>query len=322
MELEWTSTLAECFAPSKSEIYNYAPCVVQTDDSTRYAFYCTNMESGIIVDYIGWRKGVKESDGQWRWGEEGIALSPGETGWDSIHVCDPDLLQGEFRYKGHTYSWALFYLGCDRLDCNHNQIGVAFADSIEGPWIKCDDNPVVSGALEYWGTGQCTQVTIDGKGKFDLIYRDADETGDNYKLASCDFSDMDAYVVGTPVRLSKAGLPDVPLCMSHVAYDSVNDTMLLVAEKGWDGVVRCCQEIVVAAISGTSFRKGEGTWEVLAIIDESLTGSYGNHNAALCRDPFGRVPERDELGIFISSATKTYIWSFRICELRARLLRQ
>jgi hypothetical protein len=320
ISLHWSKGLTELFAPSKEEIYNYAPCAVQTDETTKYVFYCTNKESGIIVDYIGWRKGQLE-DGEWCWGEEHIALSPEDTGWDNIHVCDPDILQGEFRYNGHTYSWALFYLGCDQLNCKHNQIGVAFADKIEGPWVKFDANPVVPGALEYWGTGQCSEVSIDRKGKFKLIYRDADEMGDRYKMAVCDFSDMSKYQVGEPILLPKLGLPDVNLSMSHVVYDAEQDILYLAAEKDWDGKVRCCQEIVIAAISGKELDQGEGRWETLGVIDSTFTDRYGNHNAALGRDPFGMITKSDELPIYISSATQTYIWSFRIGEIVAKLMR-
>ena len=261
-------------------------------------------------------------DGTWCWGEECIALSPGDCGWDNVHVCDPDILQGKFGYNEHTYSWALFYLGCDLLDCNHNQIGVAFSDSIEGPWVKFDANPVVTGALAYWGTGQCSEVSIDRKGKFNLIYRDVDEMGSHYKIAVCDFSDMTHYEVGEPIILPKIGLPDTHLCMSHVAYDVENDTLYLAAEKDWDGVVRYSQEIVIAFIIGDELERGVGKWGTLGIINSTLTNKYGNHNAAIGRDSYGRITKLDELPIYISSATQTFIWSFRIEEIVAHLTRE
>ena len=72
-KLTLTSGLTELFRPREGDFYNYAPCTVQTDGSTRYVFYCTNGDSGVIVDYIGWRKGTLR-DGTWRWSEERIAL--------------------------------------------------------------------------------------------------------------------------------------------------------------------------------------------------------------------------------------------------------
>jgi len=315
--LTLTSGLTELFRPREGEFYNYAPCTIQTDGTTRYVFYCTNGESGIIVDYIGWRKGTLK-DGTWDWSEERIALAPGEDGWDRVHVCDPDVLKGEFRYRGHTYDWALFYLGCDRLDCNHNQIGVAFADSIEGPWVKFDGNPVVSGAELYWGTGQCSEVSIDRKGRFKLVYRDADETGDFYKTADCDFSDMAAYSVGEPVTLTFAGMP-APLSMSHVAYDPARGRMYMAGEREWDGVVRCCRELVIADMEADAFARGGGEWRVLTVLDAGVTGKYGNHNPAFVRDPYGCVTDSGKLGIMVSSGEQSYIWSFRICEIAAKV---
>ncbi|MFD2614089.1 hypothetical protein [Paenibacillus gansuensis] len=311
--------LTELFAPAPGEFYNYAPCVVQTDENTKYVFYCTNKDSGIIVDYIGWRKGTRTDQG-WIWSEETHALGPGDTGWDCIHVCDPDVLKGEFLYEGHVYGWALFYLGCDRLDCNHNQIGMAFADSIEGPWVKFSGNPVVSGAELYWGTGQCSEVSLDRKGKFKLIYRDADAAGHYYKAADCDFSDMSSYLVGEPVTLGQNGMPAVDLCMSHVAYDPIRNLYYMMAEKDWDGTVRCCRELVVSAVAAEAL---DGTvpseWTTLAVLTEQITGKYGNHNPAIGRDPYGYIVNPDELDMFISSGEQTYIWSFRICEITGKL---
>lgn len=311
--------LKELFAPSKKEIYNYAPCLIQTDENTKYVFYCTNRESAVIVDYIGWRKGVLRN-GDWVWGEEHIALSPGESGWDCTHVCDPDLIKGEFHYNGYTYSWALFYLGCDKWDCNHNQIGVAFAGSIEGPWVKFDGNPVIPGECDYWGTGQCSQVSIDEKGKFRVIYREDDAGGTSCKMVECDFSDMSRYKISAPVSISWEGLPTWQLGMSHAAYDPTRKVYYMVAEKDWDGKVRCCKELVIAVMDAASFESGDGAWQVLTVIDQAATGKYGNHNAAVVRDSYGRIWSTDVLDIALSSGEQTFIWDFRICEMSFRLL--
>jgi hypothetical protein len=318
VSLKLTSDLSELFAPASGEYYNYAPCLVQTDDTTKYVFYCTNKDSGVIVDYIGCRKGTLTESG-WTWSAENLALAPGVSGWDCVHVCDPDVLKGEFRFNGHTYLWALFYLGCDRLDCNHNQIGVAFSDSIEGPWVKFEGNPVVPGAELNWGTGQCSEVSIDRKGKFKLIYRDSDGTGNHYRLAECDFSEMSDYKIEKSVTLGTNGMPTHDLSMSHIAYDPKRKMYYLMAEKDWDGVVRCCREIVVSTVKAESLERGKAEWTTLVILDSELTGKYGNHNPAVVRDPYGCLWNSDCLDMSLSSGDQSYIWSFRICEIKGDL---
>ena len=152
----------ELFSEDRNGIYNYCPSVVQTDSRTRYVFYCSNKDPYNIIDYVYFRKGVKKGD-NWIWGEKQLALAPSESGWDKQHVCDPDLVKGDFRYQGEKYNYVMFYLGVDVKTCKHNQIGMAFARNIEGPWVKWRENPVVAyDDYEFWGTGQPSAVSLEG----------------------------------------------------------------------------------------------------------------------------------------------------------------
>ncbi|MEK0314665.1 hypothetical protein [Cohnella sp. 56] len=163
-------------------------------------------------------------------------------------------------------------------------------------------------------------MTIDGKGKFRLIYRDSDETGDRFRIAACDFSDMGEYRVGEPVDLTLDGMPPGDLCASPVAYDPVRKVYYLMAEKEWDGVVRCCRETVVAVASADALERGEAEWTTLAVLDSGVTGRYGNHNPAVVRDPYGRIRHPDRLEMSLSSGEQSYIWSFRICGIVGELV--
>lgn len=134
-------------------------------------------------------------------------------------------------------------------------------------------------------------------------------------MADCDFSDMADFKVGKPVTLPKDGMPTERLCMSHVVYDRERDRYFMAGEMGWDGKVRCCQQIPVASLDAKSFNRGEGEWETHAVIDKSLTGKYGNHNAALGRDPYGRLWRPDRLDLALSTGDQSFIWSFTIGEM-------
>lgn len=85
---------------SREGIYNYCPSVFQTDDGTRYVYYCTNKNSYEVVDHIGCRKGVRGLGGRYKWSEEKIVLSPTENSWDAHHTCDPSVIKGDFEYNG------------------------------------------------------------------------------------------------------------------------------------------------------------------------------------------------------------------------------
>src|SRR5690554_6719009 len=60
--------------------FNYAPSIIYEQDEhgldIMHIWYCTNVNSGIIVDNIGYRKGIKNSEGLWVFSEEQIVLSP------------------------------------------------------------------------------------------------------------------------------------------------------------------------------------------------------------------------------------------------------
>lgn len=59
---EADSPMTPLFQKSEGEFYNYAPCMVQVDATTKYVYYCSNRTSGVIVDYICWRKGTFENN--------------------------------------------------------------------------------------------------------------------------------------------------------------------------------------------------------------------------------------------------------------------
>ena len=117
------------------QIYNYCPVVIQTDASTRYVYYCSNMNSGEIVDYIAVRKGDRTPDGNWTWGEKQIALAPSEDGFDALHVCDPAVVAGEFAYQNETYSYLMAYTGSVSPTAKTMRLVLQLRRA-PGPWVR------------------------------------------------------------------------------------------------------------------------------------------------------------------------------------------
>ncbi|WMT39448.1 hypothetical protein RE628_18720 [Paenibacillus sp. D2_2] len=151
--------------PDDDGIYNYCPSPVRVDEDTMVVFYCANTWPGLVIDDIYGRKG-KLQDGQWIFSDKFRVLEPSRLGWDCIHVCDPDVIKGEYSYQGETYSWVMVYLGCDIHYCYHNQIGIAFAKNIEGPYVKYDRNPIIgSDEIFNWGQGKPPYYPLMGKAR-------------------------------------------------------------------------------------------------------------------------------------------------------------
>lgn len=313
--------MAPLFDKPSGQFYNYAPCYIQTDNDTRYVYYCANQNSGEIVDFICWRKAIKEN-GLWLWGEQNIAFGPSENSWDMCHVCDPDIVKGSFWYKGKHYSWAMTYLGVAQWDCKANQIGIAFSESIEGPWVKFENNPIISCPNTYsWGVGQDSMISLNNEGRFRIVYRYSDGTDDFCRYKDFDFSDADNYTESPHTVVSRDGLINniSHTCPSHVTYDSVNEIYYIAAEHVWDEPRRCCREILIGSLEKDAFENGTGTWDVVYRFNQSNTGYVGNHNASFLRDSFGKNDGAATLGVAMSSSDNSGLWSFQINEAYIRV---
>ena len=311
---EMSSRMLPLFEKNNGEYYNYAPCMIQTDANTRYIYYCSNKESSKIIDYICWRK-CTFSNGIWSCGRENIAFGPSSSGWDTYHVCDPDVIHGKFTYNNHVYSWALTYLGVAQWDCNRNQIGIAFSDSIEGPWIKYDNNPVIHAPDTYsWGVGQDSMISLDKKGLVRIIYRYSDGVDDYCKYRDFDFSNVNSYYMGQEHDVTRNGLVDgiSHTCASHVAFDETRQVYFMAAEHIWDESKRSCRETLIATLSKKDFENSTGKWNVIYKYNQGCTGYISNHNSAIARDDYGKVFDRDRLVIALSSSDEAGLWSFKI----------
>lgn len=313
---EADSPMMPLFQKGEGEFYNYAPCMVQVDATTKYVYYCSNRTSGVVVDYICWRKATLENN-EWAWGNEHVAFGPSSSGWDRCHVCDPDIVKGRFQYGGHTYTWAMTYLGVAQWDCNANEIGIAFADSIEGPWIKFASNPIISAPnTTSWGVGQDTMVSIDRAGRFRVVYRYSDGTDDYCRYKDFDFSVAENYSETPAQDVTRQGLLDgvSHTCPSHVIYDAARESYYIAAEHIWDEQKRSCRETMIASLAKEDFESGSGTWEVLYKYNRGNTGYASNHNASFCRDPYGYNISSNQLTVVMSSGEDAGLWTFKINE--------
>lgn len=96
-----------------AQLYNYCPSILVEGDNA-YVWYCSNVTPGIGGDdHIAFRKGVNVN-GSWCWGEKQIVAGPTEGTYYSGNICDPDVIRGEFAYKGETYHYLMECLAVRR----------------------------------------------------------------------------------------------------------------------------------------------------------------------------------------------------------------
>lgn len=182
-----------------NRIYNYCPSILQVSDTVRYAYYCTNKPSSLdtnlnedgrhwVSDYIGCRKGVL-FNGEWYWSKKEYAVSPVDHSLtEGSHICDPNVVKGEFQYNGVKYPYLMGYLATSTRNNTYNHICFAVSHSPLGPWVRCeeinpfieystDDMPqaVVNNTVEgkdyyHWGYGQISMINTDKKGNILMFY--------------------------------------------------------------------------------------------------------------------------------------------------------
>lgn len=344
-------TQAAEFEASGEGIYNYCPAAFE-ENGIRHIYYCTNTKARDVTDSIGYRT-AEFIDGAWRYSGETIVLEHTKywVGWDTVHVCDPDVIKGIFAYKGETYFYLMAYLGCTTTNNQNNEIGLAVAREPGGPFIKVDEiNPIVSfvrdtstpqrNALFQWGVGQAALISIDKAGQVLLLYTNGRVDGTYLMCERWDFSNLDQpRHLGDDWRsqVTNAGLLGrdrgySSLSNADAVYDAASGSVYLVAD-GWpcyiEGVdepgeptfinstvrvLRYTPAVTPEELSTLTFARG--AWEQVALITSADTGFPRNHNPGLVHDPYGWALSPDTLDVLYSVSEvmqpSNSLWTYRI----------
>ncbi|MCI8459732.1 MAG: hypothetical protein HFE46_08750 [Clostridia bacterium] len=327
---------------SACKVFNYCPAIIQEKDAdgreVMHIWFCTNKDDGLIMDHIGYRKGIKQDNGKWVFGDLQIVLEPTAGTWDARHTCDPAVIQGEFRLQGEQYSYLMAYLGCVTEDYSNNETGIAVAKEPQGPWVKVDAlNPIVPWADEcasgQWGTGMPTLMSIDGKGEVLLTFQSSVRgTG----VQRWDFSDLDVPelqaeftvslthngIVNSAGQKCNVNIPDF-------AFDAQAERLYVFGvtnEKNPPDVTttRVNSHCVLAYIDHvknmeevcTVLQGGKYTWQVVGYVGPNDTGFERNHNPGIVRDPYGRIPDSAKIGVIVTTGRNSWdndnIFTYRL----------
>ena len=305
--------------------YNYCPSVM-IEGRTMHIWYCSNEKSGNVTDYVAYRKGTLHDDGKWTFSEKKLVLGPGEKGaWDCRHVCDPSVVKGEFHYNGTVYNYLMAYLGCLTSDVTKNEVGIALAQSPEGPWIKPENiNPIADFFSDYnlsrtesnsgnpantaWGYGQPSLVSVDKQGQIILFYSAGTTTG-TYTVAELwDLSNVNAPVEKHSLMVSNKGITnsgggsDV-INNADFAYDPQTGRLYCIKEDfpyptdndiNWIAGSNSIFYVEIGkdnALSTRIFEDYNYTWTMAGKIDAGATGYKRNHNCAIVTDEYGWITD-------------------------------
>lgn len=346
------------FSPDRDGIYNYCPSGF-VEDGVEHIYYCTNVVSNQIVDYIGYRT---SADGV-TYSEESIVLENGRSwdDWDTVHTCDPDVIKGIFMMDGVEYNYLMVYLGCDTGNNQGNQIGLAVAQKPEGPFVKLEHlNPFVSFERDLsqeafwdifqWGVGQASLISMDKAGQVMLIYTRGDLTGTYLVCEKWDLFDLnDPKPIGGEnwrSKLTNRGvygrdLQPATLLNADFVYDDRNGALYMVADgapcyiQGVDvpgeptfissnlRIISFSQLQSPDSMADFFVTQSDAKWHTLATIGIKDTGYPRNHNAGLLSDPYGWMVDPDALHVLYSVSLtcepSNSLWTYRIHKYRIPL---
>lgn len=303
--IDWDpGTVESVYAPADG-YYAYAPSVVR-DGDTEWIWTCHNDEFRVIEDHIYLTKRVAGSVVSTA---SVLQASPGPA-WDSFHTCDPSVVKGRFDYAGTRYRYAMFYLGNDVDASAHNQIGVAFAVTPEGPWVKYPDPVITTPDGTSWGVGQPTAISLSADSGRVLLGYTRGDTSTRAYVTTIDLSKPDRMRVAPERQISIAGLtgadgaPDY-LNGFDMALDAARKEIVVVREQHpypndnpwWIG-----PSVQVDRMPLKDFLRGAGTWTPSGDIDEELTGFDRVHNAGLVRTWTGALASPDAPEIVFTSS--------------------
>lgn len=317
----------------QGEFYEYAPSVID-DGNVEHIWSCQNARAGIIRDHIFYTKrihGIVK--------ENRSVLEGGPAGaWDSFHTCDPSVVKSHILYNSAAYDYIMFYLGNDVNASRHNQIGVAFAKQIAGPWTKYPTPIVASADLQAWGVGQPSAISQDDHGEILLFYTQGDHAGTRAYRRVLHLGDMARPIIGDPVQVTTSGLtgvngaPDI-LNNFDAAYDPRSDRFFIVREQHPNPKTRphyIGASLQIASIDAASIWKGGGKWEVEGAITPDLTGFPRNHNGGFKRTFTGTLPDSHKISVVFSRSCadsgeftcQTPEWSYNLWEITGTVKNQ
>jgi hypothetical protein len=291
------------------DIYTYAPSVIVTG-LDRFTFTCSNSGRHGIVDVIRLthtRNDTVISDKP--------VMSPRPGMWDSVHVCDPTVIAGEWPHAGRVYRWAMYYLGTadPSNGGQHNQVGVAYSNDLE-MWVR-PIGPLIAmnPGDPAWGVGQPSATAVNPTTTL-LTY----SRGASVRAVTITHTPTGTTV--SPERLLPVVNPAYALHNADIAYDPHSDKVWIVAPNA-HGTNRAptfiAPQLVVASAPASILWTGQGTWTVHTTIDQTDTGHAKNDNAGWTRDAYGGLAERS---VWVTAFSETEwpaaLYAYRLTKVR------
>jgi predicted heme/steroid binding protein len=325
---------------SESGLYAYAPSIIDINGELLF-FTCHShhdnqpyyIQDDIYVHTQGNEKMVIGN-------ERVLDTRRTDLRWDDYNLCDPSVVQGNFKYNGTSYKYAMFYTGAGLHNYKglNNQVGLAVSNDLERGWIRYP-HPIIPfsaghGSPEqnkYWGFGQPSAVKLSAE-KILLIFSagEPDIAGEHRTTVDLsNFTDTQKPPVTQYERLNPAGLQsvigadqyftDVDIAFNPTSrefyairskhYNQTNNQSAYPIKVDWSGAGLLVDgylapRVEILKISEADFWNN-GAWTAVTDIGKDQTGNFLNHNPGLAKTLDGYLPNPSQISAYFSSACKT-----------------
>lgn len=340
LTLNESSLTTSSYFNSQSGLYAYAPSVVSANGEL-YFFTCHSHHDNqayYIQDdiYVHTKDGEKMILGN----ERVLDTRRTDLPWDGYNLCDPSVVQGNFKYNGVPYKYALFYTGAGPYNFSglNNQIGLAVSNQLDSGWVRYP-HPIIPFSTghgspqqnKYWGLGQPSAVKI-AAGKVLLIFSagEPDMAGEHRTTVDLsNFTDTQKPLITPYERLNPAGLQsvigadnyftDVDIAFNPTSrefyairskhYNQTNNQSAFPIKVDWSGAGLLVDgylapRVEILKISEADFWNN-GAWTAVTDIGKDQTGNFLNHNPGLAKTLDGYLPNPSQISAYFSSACKT-----------------
>ena len=324
--------------------YNISPSAMKVSDTEMYVYYTRNEEIfNDKTDTIAVRKGTKQADGTYSFGEYKTVLKPtgSKDKWDGIYVFAPDVIKGRFTYDGNSYSYLMAYSGSVTSGRMNAQIGLAVSNDPMGDFVRVGENPVIefnafdyspSGLQRYKGAQEPSLVSYDKKGKVQMLYSHYAKYNASY-VVEMDCSDLNNIRIGGRMLPDVSGLQDgttnTHLYSSDWCYDQLNDEYIVCRNfssvtQGQPAVAEAVQIVYAPSrvLTSIDYTGEEVFWHLIndrfykigaikttddySPDEMKWSGYYRVYNGCMIADQYGNVQNPDKVEIlFTSSALST-----------------
>lgn len=266
------------------------------------------------VWFCNWDQRLGKVDAIWYTQKEGDLSNPNgwtkpvqvhnmqiNPDWIANHTADPVVIRGNFtNTDGQTYTYALYFTADDGGGTLGNTIGLSFSnDGLN--WVPYGDGPVIRSDGESFGqryeAGMNTVAWDPANNQYVSIIFDSEVNNGLTLRTSKDGIDWGGYMPAT--YLPYLSTPDYGKMITGAQGP---DLAYCTQDQHWYAAVKCPsasgvydgRSVVVRSKKANDLT---GMWDVIQIIDESITGNLCNHNPGLSKTGAGELYV-DENGYF------------------------